>query len=113
MPWTRSTPVRTGRLVSKRTARSARVRTRSTSSRGLPGWSGRPRRSQPPERLQLAGELREREGAKGIHRGASDSHFEVQVGAGRVAACADQPDAYSLADPHADADADARERRVH
>jgi len=24
-----------------------------------------------------------------------------------VAACADQPDAYSLADPHADADVDA------
>src|SRR5712691_5921411 len=107
MPWTRSTPVRTDRLVSKRTSRSARVRTCSTSCRGSPAWSGRPRRSQPREGLQLAGELREREGAKGIHRGAADPHFEVQVGAGRVAACADQPDAYSLADPHADADVDA------
>src|SRR2546423_5351999 len=99
MPSTRSTRARTGRLVSKRTSRSARVRMRSTSSRGSLAWSGRPRRSQSPERLRLAGELREREGAKGIHRGAADPDFEMKVRAGRVAACADQPDAYSLADP--------------
>jgi hypothetical protein len=42
-------------------------------------------------------------GAKGIDGGTADADLEVEMRSGRVPGRADEPDANSLGDPHADA----------